>query len=62
MRPPIVEKYTPIYSSSEYAEGWVVGTEPKIFKISRPECQLAGKVQRNLSEGTALVEAAWPKT
>lgn len=54
---PNARKYTPIYSSSEYAEGWVLGTEPKYLKYLDRDVSWPVKYRENLREGTAVVES-----
>ncbi len=53
---PNAPKYSQVYSPSEYAEAWIVGTEPEYLKYLDRNVSWPVKYSQNLGEGTALVE------
>jgi ABC-type lipoprotein release transport system permease subunit len=53
---PNAPVYGRIYSSSEYAEGWIVGTEPAYLKYLDLNVSWPVKYRANLAEGTAVLE------
>lgn len=54
---PNAPKYSQVYSSSQYAEAWIVGTEPEYLKYLDRNVSWPVKYKENLSQGTALVES-----
>jgi ABC-type lipoprotein release transport system permease subunit len=53
---PDMRKYSQIFSSTGYAEGWVLGTEPNYLKFLDRDVSWPVKYRANLKAGTALIE------
>lgn len=55
---PNLRKYSQIFSTTGYAEASVLGTEPDYLKFLNRDVSWQVKYQKNLKEGTALIENA----